>query len=309
MLEIAPNYAKEHNLKNQHKFWKCQCICGNIVYIDSGRLGSGKCISCGCKRKNKQDLTNQVFGRLTVINENKEETENHKLSDRRIYWNCKCNFCGTMCIRSSHTLLSNKNRNDICCDNCHTIKNIIGEKHGKLTITAFKGKNDKHNALWECTCECGNKKIMTSTLFNLVYSCGCLKQSIGELHIAQLLDEHNIKYIYNSIYFNDLISIKQSKLCRYDFIILDENNIPIRLIEFDGIQHTNPSVDWYTVETIANDKIKNQYALEHNIPLIRIPYQLRDTVTYEDLMSNTYLITKEEGELQNESNIYREDTK
>jgi hypothetical protein len=35
---------------------------------------------------------------------------------------------------------------------------------------------------------------------------------------------------------------------------------------------------------------KNQWALENNIPLVRIPYILRDSVQIDDLLENKYLI-------------------
>lgn len=293
VLELAPNYATEHNKKTRHKYWKCQCICGNICYIDSGRLRQGNVKSCGCKRDNKNELAGKTFGRITVIDENREETKKHSQEDRRVYWNCICNFCGSKTIRSSHTLL--RPNANITCSNCYHIKDIRGEKHGKLTITDFIGIDNKHNALWKCKCECGNEKIMNSTLFHLVYSCGCSRLSIGEFHIKEILDAHNVKYLHDTIYFSDLLSCKSSNQCRYDFIILDEQDNPIRLIEFDGQQHTDPNVGWYSLDIVRNDIIKNEYALSHNIPLVRIPYTLRDTVSFEDLFGDKYLITATEG--------------
>ena len=41
------------------------------------------------------------------------------------------------------------------------------------------------------------------------------------------------------------------------------------------------------------DKIKNQYALDNNIDLIRIPYWERDNITLELILGNKYLITQE----------------
>jgi len=35
---------------------------------------------------------------------------------------------------------------------------------------------------------------------------------------------------------------------------------------------------------------KNQYCLSHNIPLYRIPYSLRDTITFEDLFDDKFLV-------------------
>ena len=85
---------------------------------------------------------------------------------------------------------------------------------------------------------------------------------------------------------------------RYDFILLDDNNEPYRIIEFDGIQHYIPTSFYYghTKEnnylyTKQNDDIKNQYALSHNIPLVRIPYTEINHITIDMLLNNNkYLI-------------------
>ena len=41
--------------------------------------------------------------------------------------------------------------------------------------------------------------------------------------------------------------------------------------------------------TQKRDKIKNNYALSHNIPLVRIPYWERDNITLDLLLGNKYL--------------------
>lgn len=38
-----------------------------------------------------------------------------------------------------------------------------------------------------------------------------------------------------------------------------------------------------------NDTLKNQYALSHNIPLVRIPYSKRDSMTLDDILGDSYL--------------------
>ena len=40
----------------------------------------------------------------------------------------------------------------------------------------------------------------------------------------------------------------------------------------------------------GRDKLKNAYALSHNIPLVRIPYQERDNITLEMIMGDQYLV-------------------
>ena len=81
---------------------------------------------------------------------------------------------------------------------------------------------------------------------------------------------------------------------RYDFIIL-ENDSPIRLIEFDGPQHTKPS-DYFGGEEAFkklqhNDNLKNEYARNHHIPLVRIPYKERDNITLDLIMGDKYLVS------------------
>lgn len=77
---------------------------------------------------------------------------------------------------------------------------------------------------------------------------------------------------------------------RYDFAILKDNNV-VRLIEFDGEQHFMEIPAWGKLEiTQKRDKIKNDYALTHNIPLVRIPYWERDNITLDMIMGDQYLI-------------------
>ena len=82
---------------------------------------------------------------------------------------------------------------------------------------------------------------------------------------------------------------------RYDFAIFNKEDNLIRLIEFDGIQHyDNKQKHWGhdITKTQERDKIKNQYALQNNIPLVRIPYIERDNITLEMLLGNEYLVER-----------------
>lgn len=78
---------------------------------------------------------------------------------------------------------------------------------------------------------------------------------------------------------------------RYDFIIINKNNEPIYLIEFDGEQHFHPVKAWGGEERFEKqkqlDKIKNDYAIMHNLPLIRIPYTHYNNLSLEDLKLET----------------------
>lgn len=288
--ELALNYAKENNLINKHLFWKCKCICGREIYCSSSNLISGKTTSCGCKFPKIIDYTGQKMGWLTVESIDMNYTDQYKKEHptwRRIFWRCKCN-CGATCFRSSDYFRRAKTPR---CPECAKIKDITGERHGKLVAQYYVGKKN-NRGIWHCKCDCGNEKDLTIDLFRLVDSCGCSKvsrTSIGERHIKEILEKNNIKYIYDEAYFDDLISIKGIK-ARYDFILLDKDDNILRIIEFDGIQHYDKTCMFYSPEQCENDRIKNEYAKNHNYPLVRIPYQERDHITLEMLMSDKYLV-------------------
>jgi len=45
---------------NRRTFWKCQCLCGNIIIIKGDYLKSGDTISCGCRyNETKQEFVNR----------------------------------------------------------------------------------------------------------------------------------------------------------------------------------------------------------------------------------------------------------
>ena len=59
------------------------------------------------------------------------------------------------------------------------LKDITGQKFGKLTAIKMVGYTKAHNTLWLCKCDCGNENIVNSSYLRngQVKSCGCL---IGE---------------------------------------------------------------------------------------------------------------------------------
>ena len=65
------------------------------------------------------------------------------------------------------------------------------------------------------------------------------------------------------------------------------------LIEYNGKQHYEP-IEYFGGEEglkirQQNDKIKNEYAKLHNLPLVRIPFTEKN-ITINTLMGDTYLI-------------------
>ena len=90
---IVLEYSKSSD--SGQAIWKCQCDCGNIIYVRANDLLRGHTKSCGCYRKDKIselytiDSVGQKYGKLTVLkylyNKNRS----------RIYL-CQCD-CGNTC--------------------------------------------------------------------------------------------------------------------------------------------------------------------------------------------------------------------
>lgn len=270
--------------------WKCQCDCGTIREVSGSSLRRGTSTGCGCvKRKPKKDLTNQRFGRLVAL----EPTEKRSKSGA-IIWKCKCD-CGNVCERSSTDLLRTDRCQSCGCINIETLsknwKSLVGKRFGLLTVLeeTEERKEKRKSKIWKCQCDCGNiKYIDTNSLTSgNTSSCGCINYSIGEKNIENILKENNISF--KSQYTN-----KELKRKRFDFAILNADKV-VRLIEFDGQQHYNDiNGIWGSPENLLDiqerDTIKNQYALSHNIPLVRIPYWERDNITLEMILGDKYLI-------------------
>lgn len=112
--------------------------------------------------------------------------------------------------------------------------------------------------------------------------CGCKKcySSKGEERIRLFLESNKFKYEIQKTFDG---CINKRRLL-FDFY-LPEKNI---LIEYDGKQHFEKSSIWNKAKnkyerTVQNDKIKNKFAKNAKITLIRIPYT--DFFRIEEILS------------------------
>lgn len=240
------------------------------------------------KNNYKNELGNK-YGKLTVIDFCEERIRN------RVCWKCQCD-CGKI-ITVIGTDLRTGRKTHCGCSNPNMI-NEIGNHYGHLTVIAkdMKSAND-HHVRWLCQCDCG--KIVSVSSNNLrnyeVQSCGCSKRSFGEEEIERILRNNNIDFIEEYFDLSALELIGENNRClRFDFAILDSQKNVIRLIEFDGKQHFLSIKKWGGEEALqkrqAYDKIKNNYALRKNIPLVRLPYSLKGKITLKDILGDKYLI-------------------
>lgn len=108
-----------------HTYWKCQCECGTVKPIRKDGLISGAVVSCGCyhsknvSKRTTIDLTNQTFGRWTVLEQTGSDQYNNAL------WLCECQ-CGNKKIVPGTTLRKGDSKS------CGCLKSQGEEKIGTL---------------------------------------------------------------------------------------------------------------------------------------------------------------------------------
>lgn len=226
------------------------------------------------------DLTGKTFGNLVVI-----EKDNKK-SSTGSYWICQCSCGNIKSIRSAH--LRNGSIQSCGCLRKQIlsnlkVKDLTGQRFGNLTVLMrSSNKTSDGRIKWICLCDCGNTtEVLGKDLKSYhTISCGCIHRSTGEILIEQILQQNNISYIsqYRFLDFNKRI---------YDFAILDKSNKVIQLIEYDGEQHFK-EIDFFK-ETLKErqkrDEEKNLYAEEHQIPLVRIPYTLKNKISLDLILT------------------------
>lgn len=288
------------NDKQNNSQWLCECDCGNQVVVHGSPIRSGHTTSCGCAQKENTSkklstrfFPGQKIGHWTIM----YQAEGY--FGKGSYWHCKCDCGEERDVAAGHL----RRKESLSCG-CvrdkatseRTLIDLVGKRFGLLTITSRSNKKVTGDVYWNYKCDCGRtgEALGHNLRRGSAISCGCLNLSHGEYFITNILNNNSIDYIYNRAYFKDL-KTEDGNLLRYDFILL-KNNIPYRIIEFDGIQHSK-SVDLFGGEetfkrTQKNDSIKNQYAFSHNIPLVRIPYTEKNNITLEMLMGDKYLINQ-----------------
>ena len=151
------------------------------------------------------DLTNKKFGKLTVISRDLSKPTG---AGKSAYWICQCD-CGNIC-----SIRSDKLKNGITQScGCYSkevrtqifLKDLTNQRFGKLKVLKrdlTKPQGKACFAYWICQCDCGNICSVRGDHLRdgSTQSCGCLK-SFGEFQISQLLQQHNISYIFYLLIF------------------------------------------------------------------------------------------------------------
>lgn len=243
------------------------------------------------------DLTNQEFGRLKVLRRAEKNA-----SDGHAQWICECQCEQKNIVIVTSNALKRKNGTRSC--GC-LVKEVAAAKarqnymdltnqiYGNLKAIEHVGGTG-NSALWRCECLiCGNTQFITTSNHlraGITKTCGC-QSSLGEWNIIQILKQNSIEFEKEKS-FNDL-KYSNGGIPRFDFYL----PIHQRLIEFDGKQHFEKAGNWENAcpleERQRRDQEKNQWAHEHNISLVRIPYWERDNITLDMILGDQYLVKPE----------------
>lgn len=136
--------------------------------------------------------------------------------------------------------------------------------------------------------DCGTEWYATPNKLLTNRGCPHCRTTQGERVIRMYLDTHNISYQTNKT-FPDLRGVKGGVIS-YDFYLPTHK----LLIEFQGEQHYTPIAFGGIPETeaicrydrqVAHDKLKQKYAIAHDLNLLIIPYW--DYKNINDILDST----------------------
>ena len=160
------------------------------------------------------------------------------------------------------------------------------EKNEGIDInTVYSFSNKKY--WWKCQI-CGNsfyRLLCHKTRQNV--GCPICSMSGPVKYIYNILQDKNILFDVE-YWFDDLVSDFNVPL-RYDFVIFKKLKEVLALVEYDDIQHEEFIPYFHETEAGFNyamrkDEIKNLYAKNNKIPLLRITYRNKDNNNIEDTL-------------------------
>lgn len=151
--------------------WECRCDCGGRILLDTRCLQRGTILDCGCQSRTKpgqSDITGMRFGKLVAVEPTKQR------ACGTVVWRCQCD-CGKEVLTSLHQLRAGYRKSCGCLSH-PPLKDFVGKRFGRLTVTAYAGKRDGMHR-WKCRCDCGRETIAGQTLLQTgkTKSCGCLQ--------------------------------------------------------------------------------------------------------------------------------------
>ena len=115
-------------------------------------------------------LVGQIFGRLTVLEEYRNENG---------YAVCRCQCdCGNQKVIHKSNLTAGRTRSCGCLEkeNREKYRDIAGMRFGRLTAQRPTQQRSDGSIVWECSCDCGNQALVQGRhlVRGMTKSCGCI---------------------------------------------------------------------------------------------------------------------------------------
>lgn len=265
---INPNIEILSKYVNSSTKVKCRCKICNFEWVCvpysllAGR-GCGKCYGKYLSDEEFEEKLQQIHPHIKL--------EGHYYgSHKPTYFICKID--GTVWKNTPHDVIRTKNGCPTCMSRDQSNRQYWTndeylEKVKKVCdyivpIENYEGWNIQiHHKCKKCGYTW--KISPTSILHNP--HCPSCDGSKGERQIAKILEKYHVTYECQKKFYD----LKHINSLRYDFYLPTLNT----LIEYDGVYHYQPVInEELFAKGKIRDELKDNYALEHNINLIRIPY-------------------------------------
>lgn len=277
---INPNIEICSEYKTNNAKIRCRCLKDEYVWETTPHIliGGSGCPLCGRakneiasrRRMTHEEYVSAIADKFSNIEVLSQFTS---VSDRMDY---RCTVCEYEWNATANTLLNTSIVGCPCCAG----KAKVSEEMFIKRMMAINSNVDyvgefvdmSHHATFQCSL-CQHQWAALPS--NILKGRGCpkCKESRGAKAVAQYLDNHGVTYIREHR-FVDCVDLRPLP---FDFYLPQ-----LRIaIEYDGAQHFGPvtfgkcdiDVAIQKFELVQkHDKIKNEYCLNNNIVLIRIPY-------------------------------------
>lgn len=117
-----------------------------------------------------QDLTGMRSGKLTVLEKTDEKRKGSTL------WRCRCD-CGREILLEPFKIKRQLTQSCGCSRKGHGIKDLTGQRFGRLVAEERLEEKTGSSYLWRCRCDCGQEtKVPAKALLSgNTTSCGCAR--------------------------------------------------------------------------------------------------------------------------------------
>lgn len=205
--------------------WHCLCSCGNETNVAADHLKDGSTISCGCSKV--KDLTNQKFGRLTVLYATDKRT-----CDRKILWHCRCD-CGNEIETDTSSLLLGRSQSCGC----------LVSKGEEIISKALRELNIEYKQQYSFS-NCRNPKTGHALYFDFYlprYNC-CIEYD-GKQHFIATGCDWNTQEHLEDTHYRDTV---KNKYCQ-------ENRISLIRIPYTDFNRLNKNYILSKLKEVVDD--------------------------------------------------------